>query len=62
MKNEDAASFQYKMRLRPGFLSVDEFRADKLNLEGYPDHIASTGFAALALVFHPTCAAISNVL
>ena len=38
---------------RPGFLSVDEFRADHLNLEGYPDHIASTGFAALALVFHP---------
>jgi|SRR5579859_3777949 len=38
---------------RPGFLSVDEFRADNLNLAGYPDHIASTGFAALALVFHP---------
>lgn len=38
---------------QPGFLSVDEFRADHLNLAGYPDHIASTGFAALALVFHP---------
>ena len=38
---------------QPGFLSVDEYRADKLNLEGYPDQIASTGFAALALVFHP---------
>ena len=37
----------------PGFLAVDEFRADKLSLAGYPDHIASTGFAALALVFHP---------
>ena len=37
----------------PGFLAVDEYRADKLNIEGYPDHIASTGFAALALVFHP---------
>src|SRR3984957_8260209 len=37
----------------PGFLSVDEYRADKLTLEGYPDQIASTGFAALALVFHP---------
>jgi len=38
---------------QPGFLAVDEFRADKLSLSGYPDNIASTGFAALALVFHP---------
>jgi len=38
---------------QPGFLAVDEFRADKLTLAGYPDQIASTGFAALALVFHP---------
>jgi len=37
----------------PGFLAVDESRADKLELGGYPDKIASTGFAALALVFHP---------
>ena len=39
---------------KPGFLAVDEYRADKLNLAGYPDQIASTGFAALALVFHPS--------
>ena len=38
---------------QPGFLTVDEYRADKLSVEGYPDRIASTGFAALALVFHP---------
>ena len=38
---------------QPGFLSVDEYRADKLSLTGYPDDIASTGFATLALVFHP---------
>jgi hypothetical protein len=37
----------------PGFLSVDEYRSDKLELAGYPDQISSTGFAALALVFHP---------
>jgi len=37
----------------PGFLAVDEYRADKLSLAGYPDKIASTGFATLALVFHP---------
>ncbi len=38
---------------QPGFLSVDEYRADKLTPAEYPDQIASTGFAALALVFHP---------
>jgi hypothetical protein len=38
---------------QPGFLSVDEYRADRLSVTGYPDNIASTGFAALALVFHP---------
>jgi len=37
----------------PGFLAVDEYRADKLSLSGYPDSIASTGFVSLALVFHP---------
>lgn len=38
---------------QPGFLSVQEYRVDKPGLEEYPDHINSTGFAALALVFHP---------
>jgi tetratricopeptide (TPR) repeat protein len=38
---------------QPGVLNVDEYRAEKLTLQGYPDQIASTGFAALALVFHP---------
>lgn len=37
----------------PGFLQVNEYRADKLQAGDYPDQIASTGFAALALVFHP---------
>jgi len=36
-----------------GYLNVDEYRADKLGLSDYPDGIASVGFAALALVFHP---------
>jgi hypothetical protein len=34
-------------------LNVDEYRAEKLTLQGYPDKIASTGFVTLALVFHP---------
>lgn len=38
---------------QPGYLSVDEYREEKLTVEGYPDKIASNGFAALALVFHP---------
>jgi tetratricopeptide (TPR) repeat protein len=38
---------------QPGTLAVEEYRAEKLTLAGYPDQIASTGFAALALVFHP---------
>jgi tetratricopeptide (TPR) repeat protein len=37
----------------PGFLAVDEYRAEKMTLEGYPDQIASSGFVTLALVFHP---------
>ncbi|HEX3819034.1 MAG TPA: tetratricopeptide repeat protein [Candidatus Sulfotelmatobacter sp.] len=40
-------------RPQPGLVLVDEFRSDKLMLSGYPDQIASTGFATLALVFHP---------
>ena len=38
---------------QPGFLAVDEFRTDRMTVSDYPDNIASTGFAALALVFHP---------
>jgi tetratricopeptide (TPR) repeat protein len=39
---------------QPGFLQVDEFRSDKQSASEYPDQIASSGFAALALVFHPS--------
>ena len=37
----------------PGIVSIDEYRSDKLTLAGYPDQIASTGFATLALILHP---------
>ena len=36
-----------------GSVLVDEYRSDKLALSGYPDQISSTGFATLAMVFHP---------
>lgn len=38
---------------RPGFLAVDEYRAEHLTRADFPDEIATSGFAALALVFHP---------
>lgn len=37
----------------PGFVSVEEYRAEHLGLADFPDQIASSGFAGLALVFHP---------
>lgn len=36
-----------------GIVSIDEYRSDKVTLSGYPDQIASTGFATLALILHP---------
>lgn len=36
-----------------GLVSIEEYRSDKLTLPGYPDQIASTGFATLALILHP---------
>ena len=37
----------------PGSAFIEEYRSDKSGQQGYPDAIASTGFVALALVFHP---------
>ncbi|MGA2980550.1 MAG: tetratricopeptide repeat protein [Terriglobales bacterium] len=34
-------------------LLVDEYRSERQTLDDFPDRIASSGFAALALVFHP---------
>lgn len=39
---------------KPGFLAVDEYRAEHLTHEDFPDQMSSSGFAALALVFHPS--------
>ena len=36
-----------------GFFAVDEYRSEKITADDYPGHIASTGFAGLAFVFHP---------
>jgi tetratricopeptide (TPR) repeat protein len=37
----------------PGYFAISEYRADNVAASDYPDNIASTGFAGLALVFHP---------
>jgi len=37
----------------PGYFAINEYRADNVAASDYPDNIASTGFAGLALVFHP---------
>lgn len=37
----------------PGSIAVEEYRQEHLGLADFPDQIASSGFATLALVFHP---------
>ncbi len=37
----------------PGFLGVDEYRSERLTRAEDVDGIATSGFAALALIFHP---------
>jgi hypothetical protein len=39
---------------KPGFIQVDEDRAEHLTHYDYPDEISSSGFMALAMVFHPS--------
>ena len=38
---------------QPGSALIEEYRSDKPGQAGFPDAISSTGFIALALVFHP---------
>jgi len=37
----------------PGFLKTDEYRDLRYGLTDLPDHIVTTGFVTLALIFHP---------
>jgi tetratricopeptide (TPR) repeat protein len=37
-----------------GSIAVDEYRQEHLGLADFPDQISSSGFATLALVFHPS--------
>jgi len=38
---------------RPGILAVDEYRSERYGVADLPDQIRTSGFPALALVFHP---------
>jgi tetratricopeptide (TPR) repeat protein len=54
---KETRKFNYVVSIsesQPGFSAVDEYRAEHLGLDDFPDQIASSGFAALALVFHPS--------
>jgi tetratricopeptide (TPR) repeat protein len=37
----------------PGYLSTDEYRDLRYGIADLPDHIVTTGFVTLALIFHP---------
>jgi hypothetical protein len=53
---QESRKFNYVVSIseaQPGFLAVDEYRNEVTGLSDYPDKIASHGFTALALVFHP---------
>ncbi len=53
---KETRSYNYTASIsepKPGFLEVDEDRSERLTRADFPDEIASGGFAALALVFHP---------
>jgi tetratricopeptide (TPR) repeat protein len=44
----------YITQPREGVLLVDEFRSERYGYDNLPDQIATSGFPALALIFHPT--------
>jgi len=39
--------------VRPGQFGVDEYRNDFTDVRSFPTHLATTGTAAFALIFHP---------
>jgi tetratricopeptide (TPR) repeat protein len=53
---EEKRSFNYVVsisELRPGYLSVEEYRNGTRDLSVFPDSIATNGLPATVLVFHP---------
>ncbi|HJY88216.1 MAG TPA: tetratricopeptide repeat protein [Candidatus Acidoferrales bacterium] len=55
-RQKETRTFTYLAAIeqtRPGMLSVDEYRNGATSLEAFPARLATTGLAALALIFHP---------
>lgn len=53
---KESRTFNYVasfVELKQGSIAIDEYRQEHLGLADFPDHISSSGFATLALVFHP---------
>ena len=53
---EEKRSFNYVVSIsevRPGYLSVEEYRNGSTDLSVFPDSIATAGLPAAVLVFHP---------
>lgn len=53
---EEKRSFDYLVsisEIRPGYLSVEEYRNGTRDLRVFPDSIATTGLPAAVLIFHP---------
>jgi tetratricopeptide (TPR) repeat protein len=56
LANKETRKFDYIATIsdaQPGFLEVNEYRGQRYGASDLPDDIATQGFAALALVFHP---------
>ncbi len=54
---KDTREFNYVAsvsEVTPGFVAVEEYRAEHLGIADFPDQISTSGFATLALVFHPS--------
>jgi len=43
----------YIHEVRPGQLTVEEYRNDSVGVQSFPTRLATTGTAAFALIFHP---------
>ena len=55
--SREVRKFEYAANVseaKAGFLMLDEYRTQPYGLDNLPDDIATSGFPALALVFHPT--------
>ncbi|HEY1657565.1 MAG TPA: tetratricopeptide repeat protein [Candidatus Sulfotelmatobacter sp.] len=53
---KETRKFNYVASIKeetPGYLSTDEYRNLRYGVADLPDHIATTGFVTLALIFHP---------